>query len=167
MPKPSEWAHTAAELIKPLTSRWALAGALAARLYRLAPRGTVDADILVEWVPGLTQRFEQAGYDVREIADPEAGHPHLLIARRGDERVDLIIPTVPYQQLALDRAVDNVLTVEDVIVHKLIAWRPRDQDDIASVLAAEHDLDEQYIEHWAAEWEVLDRWRRAAPGTEP
>ncbi len=28
-----------------------------------------------------------------------------------------------------------------VIVHKLLAWRPRDRDDVASILAAGHDLD--------------------------
>lgn len=38
--------------------------------------------------------------------------------------------------MALERAVDHVLTAEDVIIHKLIAWRPRDRDDIAAILDA-------------------------------
>ncbi len=58
-----------------------------------------------------------------------------------------------------------MLTPEDVIVHKLIAWRPRDRDDIASILDAGLALDVTYIEHWASEWEVLDRWRAATPGS--
>lgn len=46
-------------------------------------------------------------------------------------------------------------------MHKLIAWRPRDRDDIASILEAGHVLDEQFIERWAGEWDVLDRWDQA------
>ena len=43
---------------------------------------------------------------------------------------------VEYQRVALRRSVDHVLTAEDVIVHKLIAWRLRDRDDIRSILEA-------------------------------
>lgn len=78
------------------------------------------------------------------------------------ERIDLLLSTVHYQDLAIDRGREqHVLTVEDVIMHKLIAWRPRDREDIASILAAGHELDLDYIEHWAREWEVLDRWKDA------
>ena len=68
---------------------------------------------------------------------------------------------VDYQRVALERAVDHVITVEDVIVHKLIAWRPRDRNDIASILEGEPTLDEAYIEQWASTWDVMDRWREA------
>jgi len=54
-----------------------------------------------------------------------------------------------------------VITVEDVLVHKLIAWRARDRNDIASILETAPKLDETYIEHWATEWDVLDRWYEA------
>jgi hypothetical protein len=73
----------------------------------------------------------------------------------------VLLPAVDYQRSALDRAVDHVITVEDVIVHKLIAWRPRDRNDIASIFEAGHALDEQYIERWSREWDVLDRWEQA------
>lgn len=43
--------------------------------------------------------------------------------------------TTEHQRIAVERAVDHVLTVEDVFVHKLIARRPRDQDDINSILS--------------------------------
>lgn len=78
--------------------------------------------------------------------------------------MDLIVATVEYQHLALDRAVEGALSVEDVIIHKLIAWRPRDRDDIASILRAGHHLDETYITHWADEWEVAHRWDEARKG---
>lgn len=54
----------------------------------------------------------------------------------------------PYQQEALRRARGNVLTVEDVLVHKIIAWRGRDRDDIESILAAGHEIDRDYVRRW-------------------
>lgn len=51
--------------------------------------------------------------------------------------VDILLPAVAYQEVALDRAYDHPITAEDVIVHKLIAWRPRDRNDIASILEAD------------------------------
>lgn len=52
-----------------------------------------------------------------------------------------------------------VLTVEDVIVHKLIAGRTQDIADIEAILAARVAFDASYVERWARFWEVLDRWR--------
>jgi len=67
-----------------------------------------------------------------------------------------------YQRLAIQRGFGaHVLTPEDVIVHKLIAWRPRDRDDIEVILSAGLTLDHAFIEQWSQEWDVLDRWRSA------
>jgi hypothetical protein len=49
-------------------------------------------------------------------------------------------------------------TVEDVIIHKLIAGRPRDLDDIRSILSTDRELDESYILENARQWDVIDRW---------
>lgn len=73
-----------------------------------------------------------------------------------------MIAEVPFQESALDRSDHHVITVEDVIIFKLVAWRPRDRGDILSILEAGHDLDRAYIEHWATDWEVLDRWQEIA-----
>ena len=119
---PAEWAEAAAEVVRQLTDRWAIAGALAALTYRDEPRLTTDADLYVEWRDDLIPTLERAGYALRIVEDPQADNPHLLMAQRGHERVDFIIPTVPYQELVLDA---------------------------------------EYIEEWASEWDVLDRWREA------
>lgn len=121
---------------------------------------TTDVDVLAEDVPGLGEAFVAAGYEVTVLADKDQP-PHLLLVRGLGDRIDVLLPAVEYQRLALDRAVDHVITVEDVIVHKLIAWRPRDRNDIASIFDAGHTLDERYIEHWSREWDVLDRWEQA------
>jgi hypothetical protein len=128
--------------------------------YRATPRMTTDVDVLAEDVPGLAEAFSEAGYDVTVLRDDDEP-PHLILVRGNGERIDVLLPVVEYQRVALARAVDHVITVEDVIVHKLIAWRPRDRNDIASILDADHALDEGYIEHWAGEWDVLDRWVQA------
>jgi len=49
--------------------------------------------------------------------------------------------------------------VEDVIIHKLIAGRPGDDADIASIITSGVRLNSEYIDHWANEWDVADRWK--------
>ena len=92
-----------------------------------------------------------------------AKHPELGPA-------DLLIAGTRYQREAIRRALVRpevvpgagivpTLTVEDVIVHKLIAGRYRDLADVEEILASETPIQEGYIEEWAGFWEVLDRWR--------
>lgn len=160
MREPSDSADAAAKILDRVGARWAFVGAIAAMRYRSTPRLTVDVDILVEPVDGLADAFREAGYEASVFADPDEP-PHLIVVRGKGDQIDILLPVVEYQRVALDRAIDHVITVEDVIVHKLIAWRPRDRNDIASILEVDPPLDELYIEHWAATWEVLDRWREA------
>lgn len=160
MREPSDSAASAAEILGRLGGRWALIGALAAMRYRATPRLTTDADFLADDVPGLADAFRERGYDVDVLG--EAGEPpHLLVVRGHGDQIDILLPVVEYQSVALERAVDHVLTVEDVLVHKLIAWRPRDRNDIASILSTNPDLDDDYIRHWAEVWDVSERWRQA------
>lgn len=163
MPEPSEWCAEAGKVVDRVTRRWAVAGALAAERYRAAFRFTADADLLVEWKPELVEVLEAAGYELRVFADP-GDHPHLIISKRAEARVDFLVATVPFQEEALDRAVDHFISPEDVIVFKLIAWRWKDRDDIASILITGRELDEGYIGRWAREFEVLDRWHAARVG---
>lgn len=163
VPKPLEWLGSVTGELDRLGCRWVVAGAAAAVEYRLVPRYTTDLDLLVTWDSRIPEEFKKLGYDVRQIAS-SGESPHLVSLRRDDQRVDLIISVVPYQQLAIERGESgHVLTVEDVIIHKLIAWRPRDRDDIASILAVGHDIDLDYVDHWASEWDVSDRWDSVRP----
>ena len=153
-------AQTAAEILDRVGARWAYVGAFAALRYRATPRLTTDVDILVAPVDGMVEAFERAGYEVTVIAD-EGEPPHLVLVRGRGDRIDLMLPAIAYQRVALDRAIDHVITAEDVIIHKLIAWRARDRNDIVSILETGHVLDETYIRRWAQEWSVLDRWEEA------
>lgn len=153
----SAWLESIAEVFAESGVAWTLIGALAANRYRSTPRFTTDVDALAEFDPGLVERLETAGYDVTVIADDDEP-PHMLRCYRQSEQVDILLPVVDYQTTALERAVDHVLTIEDVIIHKLIAWRPRDRDDIRSILENDPELDNEYLDHWFAEWELADRW---------
>jgi hypothetical protein len=131
-------------------------GAHAANRYRLEVRNTVDLDLLAATLDGAAEALRAAGCDVRSVSDD--GLEYLVCARVGSARVDVLLAETYYQRLAIDRAVDGVLTVEDVIVHKLIAGRPRDLDDIASILAAGVSVDDAYVVEHSTSWGVDDRW---------
>ncbi len=132
-------------------------GAHAANRYRLEVRGTVDLDLLASTLEGAAEALRAAGCEVRSVTDD--GVEYLVCAQLGSARVDVLLAETDYQRLAMDRAVDGVLSVEDVIVHKLIAGRPRDLDDIASILAAGASIDEAYVVEHSTSWGVDDRWR--------
>ncbi len=86
---------------------------------------------------------------------------HLIRANRPDCGIDLIVGATEYQSLAIRRANRGPLTIEDVLVHKTLAWRAKDRDDIKSILAAGQEFDREYVDHWTREWDVEDRWQEA------
>ncbi len=161
-PDPSAWLASIAEIFDDLGVDWTLVGALAANRFRSTPRFTVDVDTMAAFHPDLVVNLRNEGYVVDVVSD-DGELPHLLRCRRGPESIDILLPVVAYQRTALDRAVDHVLTPEDVIIHKLIAWRLRDRDDIRSILEAGVQLDQAYLDRWVGEWELDERWAEFHP----
>lgn len=158
MPEPS--ASSAAEFqdrLRALGFDVVLIGAMAALRYRLTPRVTTDLDFLARSLSGLSEAMREQGLHVTEMAEP-GGEPYVVFIRGSGWSVDVLLAETDYQRVAMDRAVDGALSAEDVIVHKLIAGRPRDRDDIQSILAGDIQLDVSYISEWAQAWGVLDRW---------
>lgn len=156
-----EWLREARSVLDELGVDVIVMGAVAALRYRKLPRTTTDVDLLIaERVEGLASAFKERGYEVREVSDP-SGDPFLFIITRDDARIDILVAETPYQEAAIERAKNGFLSPEDVILHKLIAWRERDRDDIRSILERQKNLDDSYITHWAEEWDVTDRWREA------
>lgn len=76
-------------------------------------------------------------------------------------RVDLIFSFTIYEKQAIERAAPfffgetNVMfaSVEDVIIHKIFAGRPRDLEDVASMIIKNPDFDRAYIEKWLKEFD--------------
>jgi hypothetical protein len=80
-------------------------------------------------------------------------------------RVDFIFSSIPYERQALGRAVHVRLAgvdvpfaaVEDLILYKLFAGRPRDLEDIAGIVRRKGpEIDWQYVASWAHEFAVIE-----------
>ncbi len=76
-------------------------------------------------------------------------------------RIDFIFSHSPYERQAMDRvrrvpigrAAVRFAAPEDVVVHKIIAGRPRDLDDVQSILLKNPQLDREYIRRWLREFD--------------
>ena len=76
-------------------------------------------------------------------------------------RVDFIFSRSSYEREALGRVnpvnvngvMVNFASPEDVIVHKVIAGRPRDLEDARTMLAKSPSYDREYILHWLGEFD--------------
>ena len=160
------------QLLQHLGIAWVLIGAHAANRYRNSARFTQDIDLLLantgENLTQLRVALEQAGWRVRQ-ADSDGELLRLQHPALGS--ADLLVAGTDYQQVAIQRArhelVDAtmhvpVLTVEDVLLHKLIAGRYQDLADIEAILATRPVLDRAYLSEWMAYWSLEADWRRVA-----
>jgi len=76
-------------------------------------------------------------------------------------RVDFIFSFTPYERQAISRSRAVLLkdanvmfaSAEDVIIHKIFAGRPRDIEDVKSILLKTPELDRTYIRKWLSEFE--------------
>jgi predicted nucleotidyltransferase len=78
-------------------------------------------------------------------------------------RVDFIFSFTPYEKQAIERArsvkIENqnvaFASPEDVIIHKVFAGRPRDIEDIASILRKNPKVNSAYIQKWLKEFDKV------------
>ena len=83
------------------------------------------------------------------------------IDRESDIRVDFIFSFSPYERQAIERARDvkigrtivTFASLEDVVIHKVISGRPRDLEDIRSILVKNLKYDSDYISGWLKEFD--------------
>jgi predicted nucleotidyltransferase len=101
--------------------------------------------VLVETPEEFVQRTM-----VLPLVEPESGI-----------RIDLVFSHSVYEQQAMQRvqpvdigkAAVRFASAEDVIVHKIVAGRPRDREDVRSILLKNSALDEEYVRYWLAEFD--------------
>ncbi|MEA1964247.1 MAG: DUF6036 family nucleotidyltransferase [Candidatus Aerophobetes bacterium] len=76
-------------------------------------------------------------------------------------RIDFIFSLTPYEQKAIKRAKDIFIknkivkfaSLEDAIIHKIFAGRPRDLEDVKSMFFKNPSIDLPYIRKWLAEFD--------------
>jgi len=76
-------------------------------------------------------------------------------------RVDFIFSSSVYEAQAIRRAVDVTVgtamvkfaSLEDVVIHKIIAGRARDLEDVKTILLKNPDYDARYIEEWLKQFD--------------
>ena len=156
------------DLLNKLNLPWAVIGDHAANAYRDEIRHTSDVDILVSLgataMNDVLRELVIEGWElVRSVEDDWVArihHPEHGLA-------DIIATGLEYQEIALSRShrarqedgfMVNYMAAEDIIIHKLIANRHKDDSDVMSILATRPALDTDYLDHWIAEWEVRDRY---------
>jgi len=145
-----------------------LMGGIAVRFWAI-PRPTFDVDFTLavepKRVPGLCGRFEEQGFSVPEahqkgFVDSLKGMNKFGVVRytAGREvRVDMFLVTTPYQEQAFRRRVKEkingkeawLIAPEDLILHKLVAGRPRDLADVTDLLSLNPNVDQAYLREWA------------------
>lgn len=84
-----------------------------------------------------------------------------VIDEKSGIRVDFIFSFSAYERQAINRAKDIIFgkteikfaALEDVVIHKIIAGRTRDIEDIKSILLKNPDYDAHYIEKWLGEFD--------------
>jgi hypothetical protein len=156
------------QLVQVLNERqvnYALIGGLGVAL-RGPIRATRDIDLLIKIpqleLPGVLEALVQRGFglDVRQ-AIAVWNRDHLLDFARGSVRVDWLKPVLPALEHILSRAhweqigdrPVRVADAEGLILLKLIAFRPRDEEDIKGILAANSgSLDLAWVR---SEWSQL------------
>jgi hypothetical protein len=76
-------------------------------------------------------------------------------------RIDFVFSLSGFERAAIERSrkidVDGVgvqfVSLEDLVVMKLLAGRPRDLEDVAAVLRKNRDFDRSHVEKWLREFD--------------
>jgi Nucleotidyltransferase of unknown function (DUF6036) len=133
------------------------------------PRLTQDIDALAvlpeaEWVRALDSAA--AFGIIPRISDALAfaSRSRVLLMRHAKSGIDLdvIISGLPFEQLAVERSQAHDIagvsvrlpTVEDLLVMKAVARRPKDLEDIRGLLMAHPDADVAAARHWVREFSI-------------
>ncbi|MCS7310868.1 MAG: nucleotidyltransferase [Armatimonadetes bacterium] len=144
-----------------------LIGGQAVLLYG-EPRLTADVDVTVGVAPEQFSRILEAvqalGWQVR-VNEPEEFVRRTLVLPCQDEatgiHIDVIFAQSAYEQQALQRvrrvrmgeAEVCFASVEDVVIHKVVAGRPRDIEDARRIWLKNPNIDEDYLRYWLQQFE--------------
>jgi predicted nucleotidyltransferase len=141
---------------------YAVIGGLAVQ-YWGEPRTTMDVDIVVLVSPDRTQAFLEAAVRrftarLQDAVSFAQTNRMLLLSDADGTPIDISLGIPGYEEGVLQRAVtvtlpDNrvirLVSPEDLIIHKCIAGRPRDKEDVERVLVRQRlSVEVGYIRQW-------------------
>ena len=174
MPEPTESlagdlvtaVETLSEVFDERGIEYALLGGLATML-RGRPRFTQDVDILLSVpqvaLPGLLDELIHRGFSLdTDTVIREFVQHHMTAFRFGVVRIDWLKPVLPLYAHALAAATSipwtaghslRVLAAEGLIITKMVAFRPQDQEDIRTLIAA--NAAELNVELIRREWATV------------
>lgn len=131
------------------------------------PRLTRDIDVTlgadIDRLPDVRAAARALG--LRLLVDPETFVRDTMVLPCEEPasgiRVDFIFSHSPYERQALDRAKLKRIgsadlrfaSLEDVVIQKIVAGRPRDIEDVKGMLLKNPAVDAAYVERWLREFE--------------
>jgi predicted nucleotidyltransferase len=134
------------------------------------PRATHDIDVTImvpqerleQFAQEILQRFRPRLPDALDFA---LRHRVLLVESASGVPIDIALGIPGYEEEVMRRAVRvnlptgvllRVISVEDLIIHKCVAGRVRDQEDIERILIRQRlQLDLEYIRRWLEDFAPL------------
>jgi predicted nucleotidyltransferase len=153
-----------------------LIGGQAVLLYG-EPRLTRDVDVTLgvgpDELPALLDLAREQGWRVL-VDSPAAFVAETLVLPCLDPdsgiRVDLIFSFSPYERQAIQRARSvkvgetsvRFASLEDLIIQKIVSGRPRDIEDVRSILLKNRAADGDYVRRWLTEFEAIKGERLVA-----
>jgi hypothetical protein len=132
------------------------------------PRLTRDIDVTLGIGVGELARIKKVlpamGLKILVKKDREFVERTMVLPTKDKEseiRVDFIFSFSPYERQAIAKARDikvgrtrvKFASLEDVVIHKVISGRPRDLEDIKSILVKNPRYDSDYISGWLREFD--------------
>lgn len=155
-------------------------GGLAVLIYG-EPRLTKDIEITmgagIERLKEVQDLVESIGWKVLPSVPIEFVQKTMVLPcldSNSGVRSDLIFSFSPYEHQAMER-VHRITFLgkevcfaspEDLVIHKVVAGRPRDLEDIRSIQIKNPSIDRNYIEKWLLEFEktldmpLLTKWKK-------
>jgi predicted nucleotidyltransferase len=133
------------------------------------PRLTKDIDVTLgigsEGLDQVIQSVENLKFKIL-VPEPEDFVRETMVLPTLHEesgiRIDFIFSFSAYEHQAIENAKQikigtqdvHFASLEDLIIHKIIAGRPRDLEDVRSVILKNPDYNLNYIKKWLAEFDV-------------
>lgn len=147
--------------------RYMVIGGQAVLLYG-EPRLTRGIDVTLgagpERLPELLELAGERGWRVLVEAPADFVQRTMVLPcleSQSGIRIDFIFSHSAYEQQALERARPVLFgqtpvrfaAVEDVIIHKMVAGRPRDLEDVRGILLKRPPMDLAYVHGWLREFD--------------